>query len=202
MALRLSYLLLLCLVCGCLESKEPLCPKVQSQLDEKLLGTWNRIGESGSLAIKRGDPGTLKVLVKRHGLASPKEIDEQEFEAFICRSKASQYVNLVKRSVYDEKANERGEPGPTVYSFYRYRLNENGELSVYEPTYDAFKRAISKKQLNGKAWETTWGVNVILRDKGERIMAWLDNQKDAEGFSSVGVYRRGSSDRHPVGSNG
>ena len=139
MNLKKIFLLVVLFFCGCLESNEPLCLQSQAFMDNSILGVWERSESdgSGTLEIKKSNVNLLKVLVKGHSLASPPEIDNFDYEGFICNSSNGTYINLKTYSVYDEQGRPQTKPERKVYFFTNIELIQKDYFMFMNPLLTA-----------------------------------------------------------------
>ena len=184
-----ALLILFPLLCAsaCLESKEPPCPLDQQKLDEALLGRWVRSDNpEATLAVVVDEHRRTRLVISGHGLAAPKKLDVAEHPLILCKGTRFSYAAF---GIPDSQTTKQ----KLTYLLHLYRV-EGDELSVYAPTFDAYEEGIRRRQIRGRAWQTTWGSNVRLESNSKEILKWLETLKPEKDLEASPKYHRPNPD--------
>lgn len=165
--------------CVCFEN--PLSERVTA--DARLAGVWHGQidGNDEYLHIFNLTDGKSLKLIRVTHINHGGIENHEELEMFPTATEKFKYLNL---KVHTPGAD--GEGTHEGWLFARYDINSASELEVSIIDYDCLKKAIEKKLLHGRVWETTWGANADINDSSKDLQNFVDS-KDAD-FKFYGVF--------------
>lgn len=196
--LKFFYVPFLAILCGCLESEEPLCTTQEAVSDRSLVGKWiqsNSRMPARFEILATDNSATMKIIYQEgssfvgDGTVHDSDKPKQEFDLIICKTKIGYYANIKGTSKYQKSADSKLDR--PAYWLYRFSVT-NGTLQLSWPSYEVFKRAVKSGKLKGRTWETTWGTNVLLDDKGAKILQWLESPNILKTFERADEYKKES----------
>jgi len=126
---------------GCVESRHPFPNETSAAVDERLLGTWEIIGEDGCAPVQIRESKSTKNALVMVDTDTKKDDCDEVFFAKAAGSKG--YVSFK----YEKEA---GEKENVSYAIYQYVLSQHDLLEVREMDSDAIVIAIERKELAGE----------------------------------------------------
>ncbi len=177
--------------CDHARSVQPLSNEQTSTLDQRLIGGWEPVdrqqdGETSTLWVGR-KPGSKKALeLVMVGIADDQTIETLRMPMFVRHGQAN-YLSVDLASVLKEW----DETGPS-WCFCKYEMPDDRTIVLHVPKPEALREAVRQGKLKGTLLKphTFWLFgflpvtgpmkgDVVLADPPEKIVAFLDKQKDA-----------------------
>jgi hypothetical protein len=189
-------LVALCLAgCDSVRSVQPLSNEETSRLDQRLIGGWDPVdgqkAEGTSTLWVGRKPGSKKALE----LVTVVFKEDQTIEAvrlpIFVRHGQANYLSLDPASIQEELPfGQKDDPG-AHWCFCKYEMPDDHTVILYAPKLETLREAVRQGKLKGSLVKPRpfwlFGFipvtgpakgDVVLADSPEKIVAFLDKQKD------------------------
>ncbi|MEN8165774.1 MAG: hypothetical protein ABFS37_16715 [Acidobacteriota bacterium] len=169
--IRAAATLALCTVIGCstVTSVNPIGRPLVTDLSAELTGTWMG-AEGNQLQIHCDSAGDLTYAVTEW---------KEDQGAFVLETGDGLLTSIGDRVFFNDLEDQAGEP--SKYSFLLLRVMD-GQLIVWLPNVDAFRKLVEEKVLVGDIEEDSQASNVVLTGSSEEIAKTLETLDLAELF--------------------
>jgi hypothetical protein len=179
------------------ESKNPLSPVADAELDAGLVGLWTRddaddvqylhIGGEAEKPLTAGadkpESGLMRFLFTGHGKDAGRPVLHASFGArfYVTKLGNERFINLVQPI---EEGRSSGPAG--FYSFLKYKI-ERDQLTVWFANMQAAAKAIEAGELSGTVTREGENVkNVQLTDSSERLATYFQTEAGKKLFPDDG----------------
>jgi len=193
--------------CDSARSVQPLSNEETSTLDERLIGAWDAADQPKDegadifwIGKKQGSKALELVMV---GFKEDQTLETVRVPMFVRRGQAN-YVSVDLASVQKEW----DKTGPSWYLF-KYEMPDERTVILYGPKIETLREAVRQGKLKGSLLKPCpfwlFGFipvtgpmvgDVVLEDPPEKIVSYLDKQKDAW-MDETMVYKKVRLSREP-----
>ena len=186
------------------ESKNPLSPVADAELDAGLVGLWTRddaddvqylhIGGEADKALTpdagKPEPGLMRFLFTGHGKDEGRPVLHGAVGArfYVTKLGAERFINLVQPIEEGRSTDPAG-----FFSFMKYKV-ERDELTIWFANMQTAAKAIEAGELTGTVTREGETIkNVQLTDSSERLAAYFQTEAGKKLFPDDGgklVFRK------------
>ncbi len=157
---------ILLLFCGCstVTMSQPLSEDPKPLDQERFEGTW----------IVNG--GALTVRFAENGIAKFASVDWKDGEFQLVRGEMIVTHGLNRRFL-SLRIEEDGQ-WMDSYLLLQYRFTDDGDLLVWEPSYEAFEEAINRGALQGAIRKQKYSENIAITSDPQVLLGFIDAREE------------------------